>query len=226
MANNCVKALPPCELRTPKYAPLVREGFSLFFIQISPSDNEQLERDVLRHDVISFGVEPLTKRSQGEALLSAAPLAPREKSEIFPAGAPGEITKCRTEGIAIATQSVNRVRCPLKPWGPFGGNGRGPRRKYFRWGNLGGTRRRGLNNTSMSGDGSPFQTWGRKARMGLPAKCMHFVGSPGWRGNSNSPASTNSLTIPCTPVVATATKKARGVLLRAFCALCSCFSVF
>ena len=23
--------------------------------------------------------------------------------------------------------------------------------------------------------------------MGLPAKCMHFVGSPGWRGNSNSP---------------------------------------
>ena len=23
---------------------------------------------------------------------------------------------------------------------------------------------------------------GRKARMGLPAKCMHFVGSPGWRG--------------------------------------------
>ena len=27
--------------------------------------NEQLERDVLRHDVISFGVEPLTKRSQG-----------------------------------------------------------------------------------------------------------------------------------------------------------------
>ena len=33
---------------------------------------KQLERDVLRHDVISFGVEPLTKRSQGEALLSAA----------------------------------------------------------------------------------------------------------------------------------------------------------
>ena len=65
MANNCVKALPPCELRTPKYAPLVREDFSLFFIQISSSDNEQLERDVLRHDVISFEVEPLTKRSQG-----------------------------------------------------------------------------------------------------------------------------------------------------------------
>ena len=31
------------------------------------------------------------------------------------------------------------------------------------------------------------RTRGRKARMGLPAKCMHFVGSPGWRGNSNSP---------------------------------------
>ena len=43
------------------------------------------------------------------ALLSAAPLAPREKSEIFPAGAPCEITKCRTEGIAIVTRSVNRV---------------------------------------------------------------------------------------------------------------------
>ena len=98
--------------------------------------NENSERDVLRHDVISFEVEPLTKRSQGEALLSAAPLAPREKSfevepltkrsqgeallsaaplapreksEIFPAGAPCEITKCRTEGIAIVTRSVNRV---------------------------------------------------------------------------------------------------------------------
>ena len=94
------------------------------------------------------------------------------------------IASRRTEGIAIATQSVNRVRCPLKPWGPAGGNGRGPRRKYFRWGNLGGTRRRGLNLTPMSGDGSPFQTRGRKARMGLPAKCMHFVGSPGWRGKS------------------------------------------
>ena len=57
-----------------------------------------------------------------------------------------------------------RRRCPLKPWGPFGGNGRGPRRKYFRWGNLGGTCRRGLNLTPMSGDGSPFQTRGRKAR--------------------------------------------------------------
>ena len=34
--------------------------------------NEQLERDVLRHDAHLFGVEPLTKRSQGEALLSAA----------------------------------------------------------------------------------------------------------------------------------------------------------
>ena len=90
----------------------------------------------------------------------------------------------RTEGIAIVTRSVNRVRCPLKPWGPFGGNGRGPRRKYFRWGNLGGTRRRGLNLTPMSGEGSLFQTRGRKARMGLPAKCMHFVGSPGWRGKS------------------------------------------
>ena len=41
MANNCVKALPPCELRTPKYAPLVREGFSLFFIQISSSGFER-----------------------------------------------------------------------------------------------------------------------------------------------------------------------------------------
>ena len=33
----------------------------------------------------------------------------------------------------------------------------------------------------------PVRTRGRKARMGLHAKCMHFVGSPGWRGNSNSP---------------------------------------
>ena len=34
--------------------------------------NEQLERDVLRYDARLFGVEPLTKRSQGVALLSAA----------------------------------------------------------------------------------------------------------------------------------------------------------
>ena len=34
--------------------------------------NENSERDVLRPDVILFGVEPLTKRSQGVALLSAA----------------------------------------------------------------------------------------------------------------------------------------------------------
>ena len=66
---------------------------------------------------------------------------------------------------------ASRRRCPLKPWGPFGGNGRGPRRKYFRWGNLGGTRRRGLNNISMSEDGSPFQARGR---------------SPGGEGGSHS----------------------------------------
>ena len=59
------QSTPALRVTYDKYAPLVREGFSLFFIQISPSDNEQLERDVLRHDVISFGVEPLTKRSQG-----------------------------------------------------------------------------------------------------------------------------------------------------------------
>ena len=35
-------------------------------------NSEQPERGVLRSDVILFGVEPLTKRSQGEALLSAA----------------------------------------------------------------------------------------------------------------------------------------------------------
>ena len=58
---------------------------------------------------------------------------------------------------------------------------------------FGGTRRRGLNNTSMSGDGSPFQARGRKARMGLPAKCMHFVGSPGWRGEIKITPETNSI---------------------------------
>ena len=72
-------------------------------------NNENFERDVARPDIISFEVEPLTKRSQGKALLSAAPLAPREKSEIFPAGTPYEIAECRTEGIAIVTRSVNRV---------------------------------------------------------------------------------------------------------------------
>ena len=81
------------------------------------------------------------------------------------------IASRRTEGIAIVTQSVNRVRCPLKPWGPAGGNGRGPRRKCFRWGNLGGTRRRGLNNIAMSEDGGPFQTRGGGVpEFGVPAK--------------------------------------------------------
>ena len=35
-------------------------------------NNETSERDVLRHDAHLFEVEPLTKRSQGVALLSAA----------------------------------------------------------------------------------------------------------------------------------------------------------
>ena len=32
----------------------------MFFIRILPSGNAQPERDALRHDVILFGVEPLT----------------------------------------------------------------------------------------------------------------------------------------------------------------------
>ena len=77
-------------------------------------------------------MEPLTKRSQGEALLSAAPLAPREKSEIFPAGTPYEIAECRTEGPAIAALRANRVAPKVSPEmvGPLlRGNDRGPRRK-------------------------------------------------------------------------------------------------
>ena len=101
-------------------------------------------------------MEPLAKRSQGVSPLECRASCPTRKIRDFSRGGPGEITKCRTEGIAIVTRSVNRVRCPLKPWGPFGGNGRGPRRKYFRWGNLGGTRRRGLNSTPMSEDGQPI----------------------------------------------------------------------
>ena len=111
---------PPCIVRMRRALRAMPQRSAQFFItprETSPSttalfrrqSNENPAHDILRHDVILFGVEPLTKRSQGEALLSAAPLAPREKSEIFPAGAPGEITKCRTEGIAIATRSVNRV---------------------------------------------------------------------------------------------------------------------
>ena len=96
-----------------------------------------------------------------QRLLRAAPIASR-----------------RTEGIAIATQSVNRVRCPLKPWGPAGGNGRGPRRKYFRWGNLGGTRRRGLDLTPMSEDGSLFLSL---STTHTPSECL-FVPRRGLGG--------------------------------------------
>ena len=46
--------------------------------------------------------------------------------------------------------------------------------------------------------------------MGLPAKCMHFVGSPGWRGSQHitretkslfgaSPSTTNTLSEPPPP---------------------------
>ena len=58
---------------------------------------------------------------------------------------------------------------------------------------MGETRRKGANNTPMSEDVSLFQIRGRKARMGLPAKCMHFVGSPGWRGKIKITPETNSL---------------------------------
>ena len=115
-------------------------------------NTENSERDVLRPDVISFGVEPPSQTFTG----GLPPLESRRR--------PGE---CR---------------------GLDGSAGRGPRRKYFRWGNLGGTRRRGGHNTSMLEDDNSFLSRGRKARMGLPAKCMHFVGSPGWRGKSNSHA--------------------------------------
>ena len=66
--------------RTSVYAPPPDGGL---FLALHPNEsvsrrtlfrrrnNENPERDVLRHDVISFGVEPLTKRSQGVALLSA-----------------------------------------------------------------------------------------------------------------------------------------------------------
>ena len=77
-------------------------------------NNENFERDVARPDIISFEVEPLTKRSQGKVLLSAAPLAPREKSEIFPAGTPYEISKCRTEGIACKVPHRRYSDCYTK----------------------------------------------------------------------------------------------------------------
>ena len=40
----------------------------------------------------------------------------------------------------------------------------------------------------VTGEESP-----NKARMGLPAKCMHFVGSPGWRGSQHITRGTRSL---------------------------------
>ena len=33
--------------------------------------------------------------------------------------------------------------------------------------------------------------------MGLPAKCMHFVGSPGWRGEIKRTPETNNLFGAC-----------------------------
>ena len=60
MANSCVKALPPCELRTPKYAPLVREGFSLLFIQISPSGNEK--GDAIRLEKVFSAYRPRARK--------------------------------------------------------------------------------------------------------------------------------------------------------------------
>ena len=101
----------------------------------------------------------------------------------------------RTEGIAIVTQSVNRVIPPP----------RAPAESIFGGANRAGfsvsTVRRSImsvrdsnffqkaeSKSRILGGRYPNRTRGRKARMGLPAKCMHFVGSPGWRGNSNSPA--------------------------------------
>ena len=47
---------------------------------------------------------------------------------------------------------------------------------------FGGTRRRGLNNTSMSEDGSLFQAQGEESPNGAPRKMHAFCGVPGLEG--------------------------------------------
>ena len=66
----------------------------------------------------------------------------------------------RTEGPAIVTRSVNRVAPKVSPKmvGPLlRGNERGPRRKYFRWGKLGGNPQEGGNNAPMLGEVTPIK---------------------------------------------------------------------
>ena len=71
-------------------------------------NNENSERDVLRHNAHSFGVEPLTKRSQGVSPLE------RRGDRVSAEG---------WTGVSSDALMPERRRCPLKPWGPFGGNG-------------------------------------------------------------------------------------------------------
>ena len=63
-----------------------------------------------------------------------------------------------SSGPAIVTRSVNRVAPKVSPkmvGSLLRGNERGPRRKYFRWGKLGGNPQEGGNNTSLSRERNP-----------------------------------------------------------------------
>ncbi len=65
-----------------------------------------------------------------------------------------------SSGPAIVTRSVNRVAPKVSPKmvGPLlRGNERGPRRKYFRWGKLGGNPQEGGNNAPMLGEVTPIK---------------------------------------------------------------------
>ena len=81
---------------------------------------------------------------------------------------------------------ASRRRCPLKPWGPSGGNGRGPRRKYFRWGNLGGTRRRGLTTLQCQRTATCFKHGGGKPEWGSPQNACILWGPRVGGGNQDN----------------------------------------
>ncbi len=135
-------------------------------------------RGVLEHDVHSFGVylnshehlfgvEPPSQTCTGRSPLASR----RRRSECrgrdakCAGNAPfssrsgriaSGITWRRRRGAVLGSPHARAPKVSPKMVGPLlRGNERGPRRKYFRWGKLGGNPQEGGNNTSLSRDVTP-----------------------------------------------------------------------
>ena len=88
--------------------------------------------------------------------------------------------RARTKGPAIVTRSVNRVAPKVSPkmvGSLLRGNVRGPHRKYFRWGKLGGNPKEGGKQHLNVRRTVPYSEWGRRPEWGSPQNACMLWGS-------------------------------------------------